>query len=147
VDQPDFEFLDSVGEILRPGGDMEKCRKEMAQKFLDLHGAGEITSGQDKPIITSRNDNLLHCFSSEYTALLSHRKSVEGINPEELRNGFFQRQNNLKKYEECSDVIREQVETILGNMVDRFDYPEEIALDTVVYSIRKGIIDFAEILS
>lgn len=147
VDQPDFEFLDSVGEILRPGGDMEKCRKEMAQKFLDLHGAGEITSGQDKPIITSRNDNLLHCFSSEYTALLSHRKSVDGINPEELRNGFFQRQNNQKKYEDCSDVIREQVETILQNMVDRFGYPEEIALDTVVYSIRKGIIDFAEILS
>ncbi len=147
IDKPDIEFMDAISVILRPGGDLEKCRKEMAQKFLDMHGAGEITSEVDKPIIMSRDDNLLNCFSSEYTALLSHRKTVEGINPEELRNGFFQRQNDPKKYVQCSEIVREQVETILKNLVERFGYPEEIALDTVIYAIRKGIIDFSDILA
>ncbi len=147
VDKPDYQFMEPIAAIIKPEADPMACHKEMARKFLDLHGAGEITSDPTKPLIYSKNDNLLNCFSSEYTSLLSNRRSIEGINPEELRDGFFQRQNQPSKYQKLPGSVRDRVETILRNLVDRFDYPEDIALDAVVYALRKEIIDFKDVLS
>ena len=147
VDKPDIEFLESIEAILHPNDVDGERRREVAQKFLDMHSAGEITSDPDKPILASRDDNLLNAFSAEYTALLSHKKTVEGINHEALRDAFFQMHHSPKKYRKNSVDICTQVETILSNMMDRFDYPEEIALETVMYAIRNEVVDFGEILA
>jgi len=147
VDRPDYKFMESMEAILFAGEASESSRKQMAQKFLDLQSTGEITTSESKPIIASRNDNLLTGFSNEYTNLLSHRKSSEGINPTDLRNAFFQKRTEPKEYEKRPTELRAQVETILTNMVGRFGYSDEIALDTVLYAIRKEIIDFNTLLA
>ncbi|MEM0968862.1 MAG: hypothetical protein AAGJ31_05900 [Verrucomicrobiota bacterium] len=147
VDKPDYEFLRSLEAILLQDATSGEGRKKLAQKFLDLQSEGEINIEESKPVILSRNDNLLAGFNTEYTKLLSHRKTVEGVSPEELRDAFFLRQNNPEQYEKQSAVVRDQVDVIQRNLGDRFDYPEDIALDTVVYALRKEIIDFASIIA
>ena len=147
VDKPDMQFLESIEGIIHPYDDDGDSRREVAQRFLDMHSAGDITSDPDKPIIASRDDNLLSAFSAEYNALLSHTKSVEGIDHEALRDAFFQMQSSPRKYKKVSDEIKVQVDTILRNMTERYNYPPEIALDTVIYAIRNDVIDFSEILA
>ncbi|MDF1753804.1 MAG: hypothetical protein P1U89_13570 [Verrucomicrobiales bacterium] len=147
VDQPDFQFLRSIESIIHPDDDSGIERRNVAQKFLDKHSSGDITSDSDKPVIISRDDNLLQVFSAEYTKLLSHSKNTEGIDHEALRDAFFQKQGSPRKYEKVSPKIKAQVDTILKNMTVRFKYPEEIALDTVIYAIRNDVIDFATILA
>ena len=97
-------------------------------------------------ILRSKNDNLLLCFHGLYNALMSHRRSVDGINAEILRDAFFQKKNNPGYYQTYSVETRNLVETIIKNMVDRFDYPATIALDTIVFSLRKQIIDFSRMI-
>lgn len=147
VDRPDYEFMKSIEAILWEGNALETRRKQLAQKFLDLQGSGDIVLSGNKPVIASRNDNLLNCFSTEYTALLSHRKTAEGVNPVDLRNAFFKKERSAEEYGKCSPSLQAQVEKILGNMVIRFAYPEEIALDTIIYAIRKEVIDFSQVLA
>jgi PrkA serine protein kinase C-terminal domain len=147
VDRPDIQFLKSIEAIIHPDDYNGIYRRKLAQKYLDLHSSGEITTDPEKSLISSRNDNLLSAFSDEFTALLSHRKSIDGIDPETLRDAFFQRQNSAKKYQKMPAPIRAQVDTILKNMVTRFNYPESIALDTVIYAIRNHIVNFNEILA
>ena len=147
VDRPDYDFMRSIEAILWEGNALEARRKQLAQKFLDLQASGDITLSPSKPVIASRNDNLVACFSTEYTALLSHRKTAEGVNPIELRNAFFKKQTSQEEYEKCSPKLRTQADKIISNLVTRFDYPEEIALDTIIYAIRKEVIDFSHVLA
>ncbi len=147
VDRPDNEFLESIEAIIRPHDIGGESRRELAQKFLDLHSSGDITCDPSKPIIAGRDDHLVSAFSAEYNALLSHRKNVEGIDHRALRNAFFQMQNDPAKYDKAPEDIKKQVEIILRNLEQRFDYPKEIALDTVIYAIRNDVIDFGEVLS
>ena len=44
-------------------------------------------------------------------------------------------------------MVRQFVERILQNMQTRYRYPVSIALATIVFALRKGVIDFRNILS
>jgi hypothetical protein len=81
-----------------------------------------------------------------YAALLSHRRSVEGIDAENLANAFFHCKSKPEAFQQHSSEIKNMVETIVNNMVTRFGYPDAIALDTIVFALRKKIVDFAKMI-
>jgi len=147
VDKPDTSFMVSIEKAVAPNRDPLHFRRETAQKFLELQSRGEITLQDDKNVLSSRGDNVLVCFHDLYAGLLSHRRTVEGINAELLRDAFFQRKNNPSQYRGYPVEIRSLVENIIANMQHRFDYPPSIALDTIVFALRKKIIDFAKMIS
>jgi len=148
VDEPDLNYMASIEAILTPDEDStEAFRQEVAQKFLDLQSSGDLVLESDKAILTSRNDNLLQCFSKEYAQLLSHRKVDDEIDPELLSNAFFQKLNDPEAFERAVPAVRQFVERILQNMRTRYRYPNSIALATIVFALRKGVIDFRNILS
>ena len=136
----------SIEKVMKPKGDHEALRHELAQKFLDLQDDGELQIPDGKSVVSSEDDNLLHCFSKEYTTLLSHRKAVEGISPETLCEAFFHKRNDPKKYRRYGEEIIELVETIIKNLTSRFGYSRDIALDTVVFALRHNVVDFAKMI-
>jgi len=146
VDHPDTTYMASIEKVVAPYRDPQHFRRETAQKFLTLQGNREIVLEEGKTVINSRNDKVLACFHDLYSALLSHRRSVDGINAEQLGDAFMKKKNEPRQFEEYSPEIRELVHTILDNMCTRFRYPESIALDTVVYALRKKVIDFAKMI-
>ena len=146
IDKPDLNYLTSIEKVLAPGGKGKTFRREIAQRFLDLSASGELKLQEGKTIVNSTNDNLLSCFAREYSNLLSHRKSVDGISIEQLRDAFFQKKNAPEKYGKYSTEIRHLVDTILHNMVNRFGYSYPIALGTIVYALRKNVVDFTRII-
>ena len=146
VDQPDLNYMASIEKVAAPERDPIHFRREVAHKFLELQGKGEITLQEGKNVINSRGDNVLICFNDLYSALLSHRRSVDGINAEQLRDAFFQKKNDELQYEAYPENIRGLVSSIIGNMVSRFHYPEPIALDTIVFALRKEIVDFTKMI-
>lgn len=146
IDRPDIEFLSSLEKVLTPGGDALGFRYEVAQRFLDLSAREEIRLENGKPIINSRKDNILACFSREYASLLTHRRSIEGISVEQMRDAFFQKKNAPEKYANYSAEIRELVDSIIEKMTKRFGYSEANALGTIVYALRKNAIDFTTII-
>lgn len=149
VDQPDFGFMNALESVLTHGRSIEDAdlRRAVAQKFLECQSNAEIALESGKSVIASRHDNLTQCFAEEYAVLLSHRRTVEGLNVEQLRDAFFQRRNHMDVYESYPEDIRGLVEAILHNMESRYAYPSSIALDTVIFALRKNIIDFAELIS
>ncbi|CAM2005886.1 hypothetical protein [Acanthopleuribacter pedis] len=147
VDSPDIHFMTSLEKVIAPDRDPQHFRREIAQKFLGMQSSGEIFIQEGKNVISSRSDNVLVCFHDLFSKLLSHRRTVEGIDAELLRDAFFQKKNNYSYYKTYSIEIRNMVETILKNMVNRFGYPESIALDTVVFALRKQVINFSEMIS
>ncbi len=146
VDQPDLNYMASIEKVAAPERDPLHFRRETAQKFLELQSKGEIVMEEGKNVINSKNDNVLVCFHDMYAAMLSHRKNVDGINAELLRDAFFQRKNDYARYKTYSVETRDLVETILENMINRFGYPESIGLDTVVFALRKQIVDLAKMI-
>ena len=146
VDQANDNFMRSIEKVMKPKGDHEALRHELAQKFLDLQDDGELHIPDGKSVVSSEDDNLLHCFSKEYTALLSHRKAVEGISPETLCDAFFHKRNDPEKYRRYGEEIIELVETIIKNLTSRFGYSRDIALDTVVFALRHNVVDFAKMI-
>lgn len=151
VDSPDFDYLNSIEEVLSIKVPHEQYRKEVAQRFLDSQANNEIRLEEGKSIVSSRNDSILFLFGKEYSHLLSHRRTVEGINPELLRDAFFHkremRDNYIDNYSKYKDEIKNLVENVLNNMVKRFGYSRQIALDTIIFALRKDIIDFSKIIS
>ena len=147
VETPDLNYMNSLEKILCTENDRNLFRQEIAQKFLDLQSTGELILEPGKTIIASKNDNLLNCFAKEHSILLSHRKVDEKINPKSLRNAFFHKQNDLAKYETYPVEIRKFMENILRNMCERYRYSRSVALDTIVFALRKRIVDFEKILS
>ena len=75
------------------------------------------------------------------------RHTIGDINPEELRDALFQRRVNPEKYDTYEDKVRKYTEEILLNMNRRFGYSKESALDTILFALRKHVIDFADIIS
>ncbi|MBN1413115.1 MAG: hypothetical protein JW969_19905 [Spirochaetales bacterium] len=146
VDRPDFNFLISIESVLVADQEPSSFRHETAQRFLNLLENGELKLEEGKSVINSRDDNLLICFGREYSTLLSHRRSVEGLSTEQLRDAFFHMQNSTEKYKSYQPEIRELAESILENMVKRFGYSHQIALGTIVYALRKSVIDFSQII-
>jgi predicted Ser/Thr protein kinase len=147
VDKPDARLMDSMEQILARPGTCALYRREIAQRFLELQSNGELTLEENKSVVSSRKDNFLECFGNEYTRLLSHRRTVEGIDPERLKEAFVIKRNTPDEFNKCPQIIRDFVHNILANMTKRFDYSERNALDTIVFAIRKDIIRFDEIIS
>ncbi|MCM8530953.1 MAG: hypothetical protein NE330_07320, partial [Lentisphaeraceae bacterium] len=147
IDSPDIEFMGTLEKILAPEGKAVETRKEMARKFLYLLDKNELILEKDKHVFTSSEDNLLDCFSKEYTVLLSHRRSVEGLSANQLMDAFFFRSYDTKKYDKCTAELKGFVETVIRNMHSRYGYSEEIALDTIIFAIRNDIVDFEEIIN
>ena len=119
----------------------------MAERFLDMSDSGELTIEEGKSVASSRNDNFLNCFGQEYQKLLSHRRTIGDINPEKVRDALFQRRIEPEKYDSYDEKVRQHAEDILQNLKRRFGYSQESALDTVLFALRKCIIDFDEIIS
>ncbi len=147
VDKPDLEYMKSIEKILAPGRSFNLIRKEISQKYLDFQASDEIVPEEGKSIISSRNDNVLQCFAKEYSVLISHRKVDKEINPEELKNAFFHKKNDPKRLSQYPPQIKEFTKNIIHNMNKLYSYSPEIALDTIVFALRKNIIKFDEILS
>ncbi|NQZ58217.1 MAG: hypothetical protein HRT88_12230, partial [Lentisphaeraceae bacterium] len=146
VDSPDLEFMGSIEKIISKNKKGREIRKAMARQFLYQLDNGDLVLEEGKTVVNSNNDNLLECFSTEYTCLLSHRRAVEGLSADQLRDGFFHRSYDSKKYEKCSEEIRDFIENVISNMQVRYKYSEDIALDTIIFAIRNNIIDFATII-
>ena len=51
------------------------------------------------------------------------------------------------RYETYDERVRRYSDEILVNMQRRFGYSKESALDTILFALRKRIIDFDEIIS
>ncbi|MCP4753745.1 MAG: hypothetical protein GY866_22910 [Proteobacteria bacterium] len=147
VEKPDEEYMKVIEKILDPEKDINEIRKEIAQKFLDYQDSKELALEEDKSVIASRKDNFLPCFAKEYSMLLSHRKVDEEINPEQLKNAFFHKKNNPDRLSQYAFTILKFMQNIINNMCKRYGYSPEIALDTIVFAIRKNIVKFEEILS
>ncbi len=147
VDKPDISFMESLEQVLAKPGTYALYRREMAQKYLDLQSTGELLMNSSKSLVASKDDNLLICFASEYNRLLSHRRTVEGIDPKLLTRAFIVKKNQPNEYPMCDQKIQIYVERILDNMADRFNYPRQIALDTISYAIRKSIVNFEAMIS
>ncbi len=147
VDRPDMNYMASVEKVISTSEGAVTFRRKVAEKFLDLQNSGELGIPQDKTAVTSRQDNLLACFAREYTTMLSHRKSAEDINVTELEEAFYQKRNAPAKYQGYASKVRNMVESVLDNMVVRYHYSRKIALDTVVFALRKEIVDLGDIIS
>jgi len=147
VDKPDTSFMSSIERAVAPNREPSHFRREVAQKFLELQSRGEIRIDEDKNVLNSRHDNILVCFHDFYAGLLSHRRTVEGINAELLRDAFFQHKNNPAQFRTYPVEIRSLVATIIANMETRFRYPAAIAVDTIVFALRKKIVDFSEMIT
>ncbi|MCA9784316.1 MAG: hypothetical protein KDC10_07375 [Calditrichaeota bacterium] len=147
VDRPDTNYMASVEKVLANTEGAVAFRRKVAEKFLDLQNSGELRIAQNKSAVTSKDDNLLTCYAREYTTMLSHRKSAGDINISELEEAFYQKRNAPSKYHNYPATIRNMVESVLDNMVTRYGYSRKVALDTVVFALRKDIIKFAKIIS
>lgn len=147
VDRPDHAYMGSVEKVLAPSEGAVSYRRKIAEKFLDLQNSGELRIAQNKSAVTSKDDNLLTCYAREYTTMLSHRKSAGEINIPELEDAFYQKRNAPSKYHTYPAVIRNMVESVLDNLVTRYGYSRKVALDTVVFALRKNIVEFSKIIS
>ena len=146
VDKPDEDYMKTIETILAPERDVHQTRVEMAEKFLDLQSSGEIILEEVKTVITSKKDNLILCFAREYAVMLSHRKVDNEINPEQLRNAIFHKKNDPERLSQYSTKVRNFMTNILTNLHRNFDYSPPMALDTVVFALRKDIVRFEDIL-
>jgi len=147
IDRADTGYMVSIERIVAPGILPEVYRRDMAERFLNMNDSGELSLEDGKSVVSSRNDNFLVCFGQEYEKLLSHRRTIGDINPEELRDALFQKRIKPEKYDSYGERVRGYSEEILQNMTRRFGYSTESALDTVLFALRKKIIDFGEIIS
>jgi len=147
VDEPDTKYMTSIERILAPSLIPEVFRRDIAERFLELNDSGELTLEEGKSLVSSRTDNFLALFGQEYQKLLSHRRTVGDVNPEQLRDALFQKRMKPEKYDTYEERVRRYADEILVNMQRRFSYSKESALDTILFALRKRIIDFEEIIS
>jgi hypothetical protein len=147
VDEPDTKYMTSIERILAPSLLPEVFRREVAERFLGMNDSGELALEEGKSVVSSRNDNFLSSFGQEYQKLLSHRRTIGDVNPEQLRDALFQKRMKPEKYETYDEKVRRYADEILVNMQRRFGYSKESALDTILFALRKHIIDFEEIIS
>lgn len=146
VDEPDESYMDLIERILSQKKGIKKTRKEIIQKFLDLQSGKDLAIEDGKNLVSSKNDNFISCFAKEYSLLLSHRKVEDNIDPEKLYDAFFIKKNNNATVNQVEPQITEFMLKIIDNMVRRYGYSSEIALDTIVFALRKKIINFKKIL-
>lgn len=147
IDEPDTHFMQSLEKVMAPDREPHHFRREMAQKFLEATSRGDILKDSQRPVIRSQNDGVLVVFQKYYQALLSHRRTVETINADQLTESFFLLRNQVKPKDTQGQDVNEMRDAIIKNMVNRFQYPPAIAVDTVCFALRKGIVDFRKMIS
>ncbi|MBI5441827.1 MAG: hypothetical protein HY900_11530 [Deltaproteobacteria bacterium] len=147
VDRPDLNYLTSIEKILAPGRNPVELRREMAQRFLDLQASRELVLEGGKTVVSSRKDNVLTCFGTEYAKLLSHRRTMGTVGADQLSESFFYKRRDPEAYEKITPEVRDLAESVVLNMQSRFGYSKQSALDTVIFALRKEIIKFADIIS
>lgn len=146
IDKPDFNFMDLIERILSQKKGIKTTRKEITQKFLDLQAGGDLTLEKEMNLVSSSKDNFLQCFAKEYQLLLSHRKVEDNIDPKKLYNAFFMYKGDKESQNQIEPQIMQFMLKIMDNMIHRYNYSHEIALDTTVFALRKNIISFEKIL-
>lgn len=147
VERPDGHFMESLEKVMAPDRDPTHFRKEMAQKFLEAQNFGDIAIGKHKNVMSSKEDGVLSVFQNMYQKLLSHRRTVEHINADQLTESFFSLQKHTQVTDHLPMEVLEMRDTIINNMVKRFHYPPSVALDTVCFALRKSIVDFKKMIS
>jgi predicted Ser/Thr protein kinase len=149
VEQADEAFMQSIEDILLINPDVPRAyfREEIAQRFLDFQEKKDIRLKIDATIISSHDDGVITCYANEYNRLLSHRKTVEGLDTQKLQKAFINKRNDPLLYENTDPSLKEIVETILDNLCSRFNYSRPIALDTIIFAIRKNVVNFKEMIS
>lgn len=147
VDKPDEAFLESIEAILAPGRSGIAFRNEIAQRFLDLQASGELTLEPGKSVVASRRDNVLTAFAAEYERLLGHRRAAGEVDAPKLVEAFFKKKREPEAYAALDPRVTEFAENVLRNMSRRFGYSKQSALDTVLYAVRKGVVDFRDIIT
>jgi hypothetical protein len=68
--------------------------------------------------------DFLDCFSNEYSILLSHKKTIDGINPEHLKNALYMRFNGDERYNSVDKTIKNMVEP--RSHADQSDNPRHL---------------------
>lgn len=147
VDQPDLNFLASLERVLAPERGSDEFRREMAARYLELSNSGELVLEDGKSAMTSRNDSLLSCFEQEYSRLLSHRRTLGDVDPEKLKDALFQKRMSTEEFGRSEEQVRKFADELITNMARRFSYSREGALDTILYSLRKNVVDLSQIIS
>jgi predicted Ser/Thr protein kinase len=147
IEEPNYEFMESIEKILIKSDCIKKdYRKNIANKYSKAVDNMEIDLNEGKNIISSQSDGLIKCFMREYNELLSHTRSIGNIDVEKIKNAFYHKQNGERNYNNYSEDIKKFVKKVINNMINNFDYSEEIALDVIVYSLKKSVIDLNEII-
>ncbi|MBI5014396.1 MAG: hypothetical protein HZB55_02750 [Deltaproteobacteria bacterium] len=147
VDRPDTNYLASLEKILAADRNGFEFRREIAERFLDLQGSGELVLEEGRSVVASRRDTVLSCFQTEYSRLLSHRRTMGDVDATALTEAFFQKRRDPAKYDAMTASVREIADNIILNMQWRFHYSEQSALDTILFAIRKEIVSFSDIIA
>jgi len=151
VDSCNGKFMTSIESVLciemLTTKQRESFRNMIADKFFKSKDSGDLDINDGHSIMNSENDNLIFCFSQEYSVLLAHGRVMDGINIQSLEEAFYYKYNSKNKYEKCEKKIIEVVEMILDNLENNNGYSRDMALETVTYALTEHIIEFEEILS
>jgi predicted Ser/Thr protein kinase len=150
VDKANLKFMESIEKVIASyDSNAEDFRDEMANKFFKLQNSGELRIEEGKSVVSSRNDSFKYCFGLEASKLLSHRRSIEGINIDKLEDSFYLKLNSKDKYEKLGEShpnVVKTTEAVINNMCRNDGYSKEMALETVVYALTEDVIDFEEII-
>lgn len=146
VNSPDESFMQSIEKVMMPKGVMD-YRLTIGDKYFNCKENNEIKINDNKTIVNSKDDGLIKAFSIEYNKLISHRIMVNTVDSEKLTNSFFHRLNNKTEYGRLDKEVIKLNETIINNMKEKYKYSEEIALETIVFALKKNIVDFKKIIN
>jgi predicted Ser/Thr protein kinase len=147
ISSPNLDFMQSIEKVLNTSNGVETYREIVADKFFMSEEEGEVLVNEGKTIINSIDDGLVKAFSAEYNKLISHRVMVGNVDAEKLRDAFFHRLNSPDEYSKTEDDVKNLTETVMKNMIEKYEYSEEIALETIIYSLKNKIVNFHSIIN
>jgi predicted Ser/Thr protein kinase len=146
VSYPNIDFMESMERVLDESKTVE-YRSIIADKFFVAQENEEITINKDKTILNSTDDGLVKVFSAEYNKLISHRIMVDTVDAEKLTEAFYYKNNKSEEYKHVGEAVVKLTETIVKNMVEKYNYSEEIALETIIYALKNDIVNFHKIIN
>lgn len=151
VEKPNKEFMRSMEEIIVPRVMKTRIttfRKNICKKFSSKCDEGliNVKGKSGKNLINSWDDGFIDQFSSEYNALLSNKKVVSDINGEDLKNGFYIRQINMNDYKKLPKNIQTFCDTVVRNMVEKYNYSDNTAIEVIVYALNEYVIDLEKLI-
>lgn len=151
IDSCDESFMHSIESILISKNitseQRDLYRDMIVEKFFKLKDTGDLKIKEGYSVINSFNDNLKFCFAQEYSSLISHGRVIEDIDVALLEEAFYYKYNSKSKYNKCDSKVKKIVDIIISNMIKNNKYSEEMALETIIYSLTERVLDFSEILT